>query len=86
MQEVESRSGRTYYELFRKALIVKACNGSDPHMKALADRVWGKVPDRIAGSDGGPVQVEVAREALLLVYGEREAAGAIEATYRGSAS
>jgi hypothetical protein len=42
-------------------------------MLALWDRAYGKVPDRVAGHDGGPVQVEMFFSQAREFYGDREA-------------
>lgn len=44
------------------ATVEKAEDGDDKHLREIWNRVDGKVPDRIAGHDGGPLIKEVSFE------------------------
>lgn len=51
--------GKTQAEAVGRALINAAKKGNVKAFNALADRVDGKVPNKIEGADGGPVKIEV---------------------------
>lgn len=58
LDEVQ-KNGKTLGESVSRALIAAAKRGNVKAFNAIADRVDGKVPNKIEGADGGPVKVEV---------------------------
>lgn len=59
---------RTRAQLLAKVWYLKAMDGQFPFFKELMDRTEGKVPDRIAGADGGAVQADVIAATIARIY------------------
>lgn len=70
---------KTWAEVIAKRFVYAAANGSFPHGKEIMDRTEGKVADRVAGADGGPIGVDVMLAGIARIYGT-EATRAVEAT------
>lgn len=70
---------KSYAALLAKVAVNKALQGSFPHLKEIIDRTEGKVPDRLAGADGGPVSAEVMLQGIARIYSQEETAK-VEAT------
>jgi hypothetical protein len=70
---VDPKYGKSYEELLWAQLWVAAIRGlsvgDTRAAQLLMDRAYGKVPDRVAGHDGGPVQLELTLPLLRAAYG-----------------
>src|SRR4051812_25425473 len=50
--------GRCVADLLAEVIVKQALKGKFPFVRAVLERIDGKVPDRIAGHDGGPLGLD----------------------------
>lgn len=67
-KETGQRFKRTRRELLAKVWYLQAMDGSWPAIQEIIAREDGKVPDRIAGADGGAIQADVISATLARIY------------------
>jgi hypothetical protein len=68
-------AGQCAADVLALAFVREACEGKFPFAKEIIDRTEGKVPDRLAGHDGGPL-LDLSKlddhdlDALATIYGK----------------
>lgn len=72
-QKPRGKEGMTWLQVMAKVAVIKASQGDFRFYKEIYDRTEGKVPDRIAGADGGPIGFEAILQGIEKIYGGEEA-------------
>jgi len=78
LAEVDPRLKKTYAQLIITQMVKKA---DYRFANMIFERVDGKTADRLAGPDGGPVQIEILVNAIASVYGKDDP-NVIDVTHR----
>jgi hypothetical protein len=71
-EQIDSAADRKRLRKVAEAIVTAAESGNPKVIQQLWDRVDGKVPDRIAGHDGGPIRHQMEHDVRLSGLSDHE--------------